>query len=142
MSNNSPNPSYEIKLLYDGECPFCVKEVNFLKKKDNGRGKVAFVDIASPHYLPSENQGIDYATAMGRIHAILADGTVIKNVEVFRRVYETLGMGWIYVITKIPVIGWFADQVYGIWAKYRLQLSGRPSLAKIMQEKENAFCSR
>ncbi|AUC60359.1 Cell division inhibitor [Cyanobacterium sp. HL-69] len=139
MSNN--NPSYEIKLLYDGECPFCVKEVNFLKKKDNGRGKVAFVDISSPDYSPEANQNIDYATAMGKIHAILADGTIITNVEVFRRVYEILGMGWIYAITKIPVIGWLADQIYGIWAKYRLQLSGRPNLAKVIREKDNAFCS-
>ncbi|HEY9740679.1 MAG TPA: DCC1-like thiol-disulfide oxidoreductase family protein, partial [Coleofasciculaceae cyanobacterium] len=27
-------PSWQIKLLYDGECPLCVREVNFLRKRD------------------------------------------------------------------------------------------------------------
>jgi predicted DCC family thiol-disulfide oxidoreductase YuxK len=40
------SPSWKIKLLYDGECPLCVREVNFLTKRDAGRGLVAFVDIA------------------------------------------------------------------------------------------------
>jgi predicted DCC family thiol-disulfide oxidoreductase YuxK len=42
---NQP-PSWKIKLLYDGECPLCVREVNFLTKRDAGRGLVSFVDIA------------------------------------------------------------------------------------------------
>jgi predicted DCC family thiol-disulfide oxidoreductase YuxK len=81
-------PSWQIKLLYDGECPLCVREVNFLRKRDAGRGKVTFVDIADDDYTPSTHGGVDFETAMGRIHAVLPDGTVIKNVEVFRRVYE------------------------------------------------------
>ena len=47
--------SYEIKLLYDGECPLCLREVNFLRQKDARRGKVIFVDIADDNYSPEEN---------------------------------------------------------------------------------------
>ncbi|MGB8686009.1 MAG: DUF393 domain-containing protein, partial [Microcoleus sp.] len=97
-----PLPSWQIELLYDGQCPLCVREVNFLKKRDGGRGLVAFVDIAEDDYNPEAHGGIDYETAMGRIHAVLPDGTTIKNVEVFRRIYEILGMGWIYAVTKLP----------------------------------------
>jgi hypothetical protein len=57
---------------------------------------VTFVDIADDDYTPSSHGGVDFETAMGRIHAVLPDGTIIKNVEVFRRVYEILGIGWIY----------------------------------------------
>ena len=64
-SNQTLNQSCEIKLLYDGECPLCLREVNFLQKKDAGRGKVAFVDIAADDYNPEENAGIDFETAMG-----------------------------------------------------------------------------
>ena len=135
-SNQNLNQTWEIKLLYDGECPLCLREVNFLQKKDAGRGKVAFVDIASDDYNPEENAGIDFETAMGRIHGILADGTVIKNVEVFRRVYETLGMGWVYAITKLPVFGALANFVYGIWADFRLKLTGRPDLATVIKQRQ------
>ena len=137
LVNNQPEqPSWKIKLLYDGECPLCVREVNFLTKKDMGRGIVNFVDIADDDYSPQDNADIDFATAMGRIHAILPDGSVIKNVEVFRRVYEELGMGWVYAVTKVPGIGAIADWVYGIWADWRLKLTGRPDLETVIAERE------
>lgn len=128
--------NWKIKLLYDGECPLCLREVSFLEKRDAGRGLVKFVDIADDNYSPDENAGIDYETAMGRIHAILPDGTIIKNVEVFRQVYEVLGMGWVYALTKIPLIGWIADSIYGIWADLRLILTGRPNLATISAQRQ------
>jgi predicted DCC family thiol-disulfide oxidoreductase YuxK len=128
--------SWKIKLLYDGECPLCLREVNFLRKQDAGRGLVAFVDIADENYTPEAHGGVDFETAMGRIHAVMPDGKVIQNVEVFRRVYETLGMGWVYAITKLPVIGAFADMLYGIWADWRLRLTGRPDLATIVADRQ------
>jgi predicted DCC family thiol-disulfide oxidoreductase YuxK len=130
-------PTWKIKLLYDGECPLCLREVNFLRRRDAGRGLVAFVDIADDAYTPEANGGVDFATAMGRIHAVLPDDTVIKDVEVFRRVYEILGMGWIYAITKLPVIGKLADWLYGIWADRRLALTGRPDLETIIADRQS-----
>ena len=39
--------------------------------------------------------------AMKRIHAIVAaDGRVVTGVEVFRLLYESVGLGFIYAITK------------------------------------------
>ena len=32
---------------------------------------------------------------MERIHAVLPDGRVVKDVEVFRRLYEAVGLGWV-----------------------------------------------
>ena len=133
---STTKPDWKIKLLYDGECPLCVREVNFLQKKDAGRGIINFVDIADSNYDPQQNAGIDFETAMGRIHAITSDGNIIKNVEVFRRVYEELGMGWIYAVTKLPIIGQVADLLYNVWADWRLKLTGRPSLTEIVADKK------
>ncbi|VEP13806.1 Thiol-disulfide oxidoreductase DCC [Hyella patelloides LEGE 07179] len=129
-------PAWKTKLLYDGECPLCVREVNFLQKKDAGRGIINFIDIADRNYNPEDNAGIDFETAMGRIHAITNDGTVIQDVAVFRRVYEELGMGWIYAVTKLPILGAIADWLYDIWADWRLKLTGRPDLAVIVAKRE------
>lgn len=127
--------SWQIKLLYDGECPLCMREVRFLQKRDAGRGLVAFVDIADENYSPDKNGGVDYETAMGRIHAVLPNGTVIRDVEVFRRVYEVLGMGWVYALTKLPVFGAIANAIYNIWARLRLFLTGRPNLDIIVADR-------
>lgn len=129
-------PTWKVKLLYDGECPLCIREVNFLRQRDAGRGLVAFVDIADPNYIPALHGGVDFETAMGRIHAILPDGSVIQNVAVFRCVYEILGIGWVYAATKLPVIGTIADSVYGLWADQRLALTGRADLATIVAERQ------
>jgi predicted DCC family thiol-disulfide oxidoreductase YuxK len=106
------------------------------EEKDGGRGLVAFTDIAAADYAAADNGGVDFATAMGRIHAVLPDGTVIKNVEVFRQVYAVLGMGWIYAPTRWLVVGALVDWVYGIWADWRLAVTGRPSLKTILAERE------
>lgn len=133
-------PTWKIKLLYDGACPLCLREVNFLRKKDAGRGLVEFVDIAEASYNPNDHSGISFETAMGRIHAVRADGTVINNVEVFRQIYAVLGMGWLYAPTGWPIVGALVDKVYDWWADRRLQLTGRPDLAMIVAQRQ-ALCS-
>ncbi len=133
-------PTWKIKLLYDGECPLCLREVNFLRQQDRNRGLVAFVDIAAPDYTPTAHGGVDFETAMGRIHAVLPDGTVIQNLEVFRQIYTVLGLGWVYSITKLPLVGAVADRLYGLWADWRLPLTGRPSLKTIVAQRQQTTC--
>lgn len=129
-------PNWEITLLYDGDCPLCLREVNFLRKKDAGRGLVNFVDIADDNYTAAAHGGIDFETAMGRIHAVLADGTVIKNVEVFRQIYRILGIGWIYAPTRWPLVGPLVDKLYDLWADLRLRVTGRPPLKTLVEERQ------
>ncbi|KAJ4712271.1 Thiol-disulfide oxidoreductase DCC [Melia azedarach] len=125
--------NWKIKMLYDGDCPLCMREVNMLKERNKQYGTIKFVDISSDEYSPQENQGLDYATVMGRIHAILSDGTVVTDIEAFRKLYEHVGLGWVYAITKYEPIATIADAVYGVWAKYRLQITGRPPLAEVLE---------
>ena len=142
MTSEASSASWQIKLLYDGDCPLCLREVNFLQRKDRGRGLVAFVDIADPDYRAGEHGGVEFAEAMSRIHAVLPDGTVVKNVEVFRRVYQVLGIGWIYAATGWPVIGPLVDKLYDFWADRRLTWTGRPDLATILAEREQGCDSQ
>ncbi|KAH9613793.1 hypothetical protein KSS87_008526, partial [Heliosperma pusillum] len=110
--------------------------VNMLKERnDKYDGAIQFVDISSQDYSPNDNQGLDYTTAMGRIHAILSDGTVVKDVEAFRKLYEAVGLGWVYAITKYEPVASIAEAVYGVWAKYRLQITGRPPMDEILKSR-------
>ncbi|GFR42087.1 hypothetical protein Agub_g2929, partial [Astrephomene gubernaculifera] len=130
----SRSPSWDIKLLYDGDCPLCLKEINFLRGR-NGQGKVLFVDIARPDYDPTQNAGITFEQAMATIHGITAQGRVYTGVEVFRLVYEAVGLGWVYAITKVPVVLAVANKVYDIWAKHRTQLTGREALEVLLERR-------
>jgi predicted DCC family thiol-disulfide oxidoreductase YuxK len=134
--------TWKIKLLFDGACPLCVREVNFLKQKDGNRGLVGFVDIAANDYDPAQNANIDFEAAMGRIHAILPNGEIVQNVEVFRQVYDILGIGWIYAITKIPIVGNVVDALYAVWADYRLFLTGRTNLKTVIAKRQQTLQGR
>lgn len=127
----------KLTLLFDGECPLCVKEVNFLKDRSSQYDdSLGFVDIASPDYDSSSNADIPYDVAMGRIHAIDSDGRVVTGVKVFRDAYDAVGLGWVYALTKVPGVSWLAEVVYNVWADRRLQLTGRPPLVDILRERE------
>ncbi|ELS31759.1 MULTISPECIES: thiol-disulfide oxidoreductase DCC family protein [Pseudanabaena] len=141
IASDCKSKSWKIKLLYDGACPLCLREVNFLKSKDGDRGLVKFVDIAADDYQPADNAGIDFKTAMGRIHAVLPDDTILQNVEVFRQIYDLLGIGWIYAITRLPLVGRLADAIYGVWADYRLLLTGRADLQTLITEREQRLAA-
>mmetsp|Transcript_5331 Transcript_5331/g.9341 ORF Transcript_5331/g.9341 Transcript_5331/m.9341 type:complete len:234 (-) Transcript_5331:67-768(-) len=138
----SETNSAQIRLLYDGECHLCMKEVNFLQRRDAGSGKIEFVDIAADDYDPSENADIEYADAMGRIHAIKADGSVITGVAVFRELYEAVGLGYIYAVTKNPFFGSLAEKAYNIWADRRLQLTGRGDLLDVIRAREERIAAK
>ncbi|KAA8542636.1 hypothetical protein F0562_023865 [Nyssa sinensis] len=135
--------NWKIKMLYDGDCPLCMREVNMLRERDERYGAIKFVDISSDEYSPDENQGLDYQTVMGRIHAIQSDGTVVTDVEAFRKLYEAVGLGWVYAITKYEPIATIADALYGVWAKYRLQITGRPPLEEVLEarKKKGEICN-
>lgn len=47
-------------------CPLCMREVNMLKRRDEGVGKIAFVDIDSPDYDAAKNAGISYEQVNSR----------------------------------------------------------------------------
>ncbi|CAI5955974.1 unnamed protein product [Closterium sp. NIES-64] len=134
-ADESEGDTWQLKLLYDGDCPICMREVDFLRGRNKEFGTLKFVDIAAGDYSADENAGVQYEAAMGSIHGIRRDGTVVTGVEAFREFYEAVGLGWVYAITKFPPVGALADAVYEIWAKYRLPLSGRPSLQAVIEER-------
>ena len=106
----------KLTLLFDGGCPFCLREVEFLRSRDT-LNKIRFVDIDSSDYQPKFYSGISYKEAMGRIHAINESGEILKDVAVFREVYRLIGLGWIYAPTSWPILGSLIDQVYKLWAQ-------------------------
>ena len=115
--------NYKLIFLYDGACPLCLRETNFLKSKDK-LNLIKFVDI-SAFYNPKEYKNITYQKAMSNLHGILNTGEIILGVDVLAYSYELIGLGWVYFPTKLPIFSSLIKFLYKYWAKYRLNLTGR-----------------
>lgn len=43
--------------------------------------------------------------AMERIHAITAEGEVLRDIAVFRRLYQAVGLGWVSADVSLSLLG-------------------------------------
>ena len=110
-----------------------------LRRRDAAAGRIWFVDVDAPDYEagPGAAFGIPYATAMATIHGVEREGnTILAGVAVFQRLYEEVGLGWVYGFLKIPALRAAAEAVYKVWAAYRLPLTGRDALEVVLAEKK------
>lgn len=115
---------WEIKVLYDGQCPFCRREAALLRWLDGGRRRLLLEDITGPGFDPGR-YGTTLEQAMGQIHGVLPNGRVVKGMEVFRRAYDAVGLGWLLAPTNWPILRRFFNSGYAWLARNRLWLSGR-----------------
>jgi len=118
-----------INLLYDGDCPSCMKQVEFLTKRMDENpeyaGLVRLTDLASSEYDAESCGGVSFADGMRHIHAVTKNGEIVTGMDVFRRVYSIVGMEWVYTLTTLPIVGSAFDWLYDVWAEHRLRLLGR-----------------
>lgn len=124
----------KLTIFFDGGCPLCKREVDFLQSR-NQKEYLKFIDINSSDFSLDLKNGITYKQAMERIHGLKSDGSVIKDIKVFQDAYDLIGLGWIFVPTKLPVFDKFIGFIYGLWAKYRLKITFRPSIEKLCEER-------
>ena len=122
-TNASVLPSWDIRVFYDGACPLCLREVRMLRRLDRSR-RIDFVDIAAAEY-DAAFYDLPYDRAMARIHAVTPAGEMLTGVEVFRRLYAAVGLGWLVAPTRWPLLRGLADRAYELFARHRLRLTGR-----------------
>jgi predicted DCC family thiol-disulfide oxidoreductase YuxK len=111
----------ELTLYYDGQCPLCVAEVEFLQSR-NAAGQLAFVDITQVGFTKA-GHNISCEAAMAQIHGRTADGQVLVGVPVFAAAYK---------LAKLPVLAWLLSRrwlmpvlqpAYVLFAKHRQTIS-------------------
>ena len=113
-----------LKLLYDGECPICNREICILQKKES-QAKIKFIDISSKEFFPSEHNNIDYHTAMSQIHAIDDKGNLLLGIPAFASVYSHCQLLVTSTFLRIPFVKLILKPLYALFAKKRLWITGR-----------------
>jgi predicted DCC family thiol-disulfide oxidoreductase YuxK len=113
--------NYPLTIFYDGYCPLCSLEMNKLKQYDK-KQNIRFVDIQEPSFY-TEFPHLDWQTLNARIHGYLPDGSLISGLDVTYLAWKLVGKGWVYAPLRWPLVSWFADIAYNIFAKHRYRIS-------------------
>ena len=111
---------WRFKLLYDGQCPMCRREVQWLQHR-NRDGHLAFEDISAPDFDPMR-YGVTRDEVMGVMHGVFPDGRIVRKVEVFRQAYRAVGLGWLLAPTGWPGLRWISDLGYRLFARHRISI--------------------
>ena len=123
--NQGMTSDYDIEVFFDGGCPLCRREITFLRRWDRRR-KIRFTDISAADFEAAA-VGMTDETLMAEMHGRLPNGTWLRGVEVFRRMYAAVGFGPLVFLSRLPLISQVLDWGYAIFARNRLRLTGRCS---------------
>ena len=113
-------PAWRFKLLYDGACPLCRREMAWLRRRDR-RGRLAFEDIAAPGF-DAATYGATREALMGVMHGVFPDGRVVSRLAAFRAAYREVGLGWLLAPTGWPLLRHAFDAGYALFARHRVRL--------------------
>ena len=114
-------PDWDIEVFYDGGCPLCRREIEYIRRKDDSF-KIKFTDIDSQAFEPSRI-GKTQDQLMAEIHGRLPSGTFIVGPEVFRQLYLAIGYRRMVQISRLPLISQVIELAYPIFARFRLRLN-------------------
>jgi predicted DCC family thiol-disulfide oxidoreductase YuxK len=110
------------RLLYDGDCPICRREVAWLKRRDN-IGSLVCEDISALGFDPIR-YGLTREEVDRELHGIQSDGTVVRGMEAVREAYRSVGLGLLVAPTRLPGVRFVTDQLYRWFACNRLIWGG------------------
>lgn len=120
QTQSGTQPSYELALFYDSECPLCVREMQHLKKKDHWN-RIHLVAIQSDEMAQYPNVNVDMAHKI--LHGQLASGRVITGLDVTHKAWSLVGLGHMTRVLRVPVIRPVADGFYRLFARHRHRIA-------------------
>lgn len=111
----------KLTLFFDSYCPLCAAEMDLLKELDS-KDSLAFEDIHAEDFA-SRFPTIDPVAADRVLHGLYEDGSMVFGLDVTHHAWRAVGKKpWIAVL-RWPVVRWFADIGYRIFANNRYSIS-------------------
>jgi predicted DCC family thiol-disulfide oxidoreductase YuxK len=115
--------SYPLTIFFDGACPICNREIALMKRLDRRR-QLEFCDFSAKEY-DGASSGFAAADLATVIHARWVDGSVITGVEVFRAMWEAVGLGVLSRLSRLSLVEPLVLKAYAWFARNRMRLTGR-----------------
>ncbi len=120
-------PNHKIEVFFDGACPLCKREIALVRWADERRNDppaIKLTDIAADDFNPA-----DYDRTLMDFHEEILgrtpSGEWLSGVEVFRRIYAAIGLGWLAAPTRWALLRPLTEWGYSVFARNRIRWTGR-----------------
>jgi len=116
-----------LRILYNGDCPICSREIDHYRQLAERHGAdIAFDDLTG---VDPGRWHLDAEAARRRLHAV-HDGRLVHGLPAFRALWQRLpGWRWLARLTGMPVVrplaGWTYDRVLAPLLYWNLRRRGR-----------------
>ena len=107
------------KLLYDGACPMCRREVLWLHRRRPQA--IEAIDTSAPEF-DAESYGLTFEQVDAALYGLRPDGSFTQGMASLREGYRLAGLGWLIAWT-----GWWParplfDGFYRSFARNRMRI--------------------
>ena len=107
-------------LLWDGDCGFCRRSVEWVQRRDTGGAirAVPYQEAPSPPMTP------ELRAACGRaVHLVLPDGRVLRAGRACLEVLREIGFPFWAALLSVPPLVWAVELGYWLVARNRMLAS-------------------
>ncbi len=125
---------FQYTVLYDGECPICLRSVRRLRRWDS-RGALGFIAAQDPS-VPGRFPEISREALGDSIHLVGPGGKVWEGAEAVEVLINLLpALSWARFLFRVPLVRPLARRVYRWVARNRYRFScdkhcGEPGVTK------------
>ncbi|CAM3627167.1 thiol-disulfide oxidoreductase DCC family protein [Parendozoicomonas haliclonae] len=123
MGLRTADITFPVTLFYDGNCPVCMKEIRWLREKDQHQ-RLILENIQLPGF--SERFPFLDPVELDRLlHARLGDGKIVTGVDATLAAWAAVDKGFWIAPLRWPILGWLADLGYRVFARNRHGIARR-----------------
>ncbi|MBC7684031.1 MAG: DUF393 domain-containing protein [Bdellovibrionales bacterium] len=113
--------SAALTLYYDGNCPFCAREMKRLGGWDRA-GRLAFVDVSLPGFDPAQLNAT-MAQLDAQLYSQTGAGAVLIGTDSMLAAYTLVGRGWMVWPLRVPLLRSVLSYLYRLFARHRYTIS-------------------
>ena len=114
---SATDPSTELTVWYDADCPMCTREIAAMRRLDRA-GRIRFVDVRRAEDCP-----LDRDAMLARLHARERNGTMVSGAAAFAAMWRRIPLlRPLGVAATLPPCAWLLERLYRIFLRVRPRL--------------------
>lgn len=107
MTNTNKQPSPNVTVWYDSECPLCIREISLMRRLDR-RGAIDFVSIQGATGCPISTDEL-----MKRFHAQERGEPIVSGAAAFAAMWRAIPvLRPLGLLARVPPVLWILERLY------------------------------